>query len=162
MNDTPTPPRALRYVKFFVAIAGMLVGGGFGALAGLFVSQGSPLVVLLGIGLGAAGGLLAGLLWGRLILPPRALHRSRTRSNLICLLGGPFAGILVGWMATTILWLGLSFVPPPPADPEHGPDVVGMMLGAMIIFGTPAGAVTGLVCGIAAAIAMPRRDSDRS
>ena len=163
MNDMTVKSRPLRAVKLFVTIAGLLVGGGLGAFAGAVAGNSSSPGVLLGIGLGAAGGLLAGLLWCRLILGRRALQRSRARSNIICLLGGPCAGVLVGWMATAILWFGLGVMSPLFVKPDGIPgDFLFIMVIAAIYFATPAGAVTGLVCGIVAAIAMPRRSPPQS
>jgi hypothetical protein len=137
-------------VKLFVYIAGTLVGGGFGASAGRY--GGPP-----AIGLGAIGGLLAGLLWCRLILGRCPLQRSRARSNLICLVGGPCAGVVVGWLATAVLWCGLAVV-------YASDDLAGLaviLIFAEIYFASPAGATTGLVCGIVAAIAI-RRASRRT
>ena len=147
------------FLKVFIYLAGVVVGGYFGGLA-FFIGYDVHDVeihvdLLIGCALGAGGGLLAGWLWCYLLLD-RLFRQPQGRPTFFSLLIlGPLAGLLVGLVATLILWVGLSvlsFIQYLSLD-----DAVRNFLKIIPIgltFGAAAGVATGLGCGIVATVVM--------
>lgn len=126
-----------------VSIIGCLVGGCFGALAGVqysldfgWADSGSPRMTaglsVIGPWAGALSGLMAGLVWCRIMIR-RSLGAPGQPQTVM----GAFWGVVVGVMATVLLHAALMLVF---KTADIGPMLVGL------IFGLGAGAVTGLLC----------------
>ena len=123
----------------FVCAAGACAGGFFGALASLLYGMEES----LGLWLGIAGGVLAGVVWCRVML--RAAQRYSDGSSGAGMVGwGALWGIIVGLIATVIVHGGLMIA-------DSGPYTTGKLLSSAIwglSFGIGAGAGTGLVCAL--------------
>lgn len=121
----------------FVCTAGACVGGFFGAVTSSLYETGHQHLLALGVWLGIAGGLLAGVVWWRMML--RAARRYRGGSSGLGMLGwGALWGIIVGLIATVIVHGGLMIA-------GSGPYTAAIW---GLPFGIAAGAGTGLVCAL--------------
>lgn len=138
---TPNQVRPAPLIIFllFVCAAGAVTGGFFGLLAALLylaVSDHSLVSVVRSdyAGLvGAGSGLVAALLWCRIMIPRSiASYRAGLPS------GGTRFGILAGVVSATLLHVGLMYL----ADRvQIGSLLVG------VIFGVVVGAMVGALCG---------------
>lgn len=121
----------------FVCAAGACVGGFFGAATSALYDMEDPHLLALGVWLGIAGGLLAGVVWCRVML--LAAQRYRGGSSGLGMVGwGALWGIIVGLIATVILHGGLIIA-------GEGPYTAAIW---GLPFGIGAGAGTGLVCAL--------------
>ena len=121
----------------FVCAAGAGVGGFFGAVASSLYDMEDSHLLDLGLWLGIAGGLLAGIVWCRVML--RAAQRYRDGSSGVGMVGwGALWGIIVGLIATVIVHGGLIIA-------SSGPYTAAIW---GLPFGIGAGAGTGLVCAL--------------
>jgi hypothetical protein len=139
MSERAAPKRPFLPVGVFVGLAGALVGGACGDLAsGMYGGPARPAVA--GALLGGAGGLLVGVLWCRVMFPrARSYVRGlRSAGGLVGL--GSALGLAAGAADTLLLHAGLSAA----AGQVHA---LGAGL-AIVVVGAPAGAVTGLLCGL--------------
>ena len=126
----------------FVVIAGAIVGGFFGLVAGGAYAElesvryhwWEPLGTVLG-GIGGAG---AGILWSWLMgrLSPQAGGARIVLLGIAC-------GFVVGGLATVLLHLGLII-----ASGRFAPEMLLTIYMAVLISGAPAGLATGFVCGL--------------
>jgi len=141
MNDhTPKPavstsPKALR---IFIIVAGVVVGFGFGLTANPNILAGN--VTIVGGVAGGLGGFVS--VWFYLAMMKR-FERPFRSSLMRIIVGVPWGilmGIITGSVATEILWVALAI--------REGSMTLFLTSGqtAVIYFGVPAGAVTGLIC----------------
>ena len=121
-------------LRIIVCVAGTCVGAFFGSFD-------YPLGTLLG----AVGGFAAGLVWTRVML--RRARAGFSRGRLVN--AGTGWGIVVGLLATAILWGGLFI-----RGVAQGHVTGGGVLGALATIGMIAiicavvgGSITGAVCG---------------
>ena len=135
ISTAPKLPSAPRGLRTSVIAVGVVVGLGFGLFAGSLYS----FTVVGGIA-GAVGGCLAGLFWVTMM--------KRILSSLWRILGGIFLGIVAGIIATQILWCTLAIMVGK-ETPDTFFDVSSIWKIATLFFGIPAGAIAGLICGIA-------------
>jgi hypothetical protein len=118
-----------------------LFGAAVGALFGSFAYP-------VGTAFGALGGVLAGILWTRVMV--RRARAGCGRRRLIS--AGTKWGIVVGLIATAVLhgglivyWLGRLGTPA--GHFESGLDIYPFALVIGVICAVPAGAITGAICG---------------
>ncbi len=139
MNDTKAhnggdlrglPPGVLRII---VCVAGTCVGAFFGSFE-----------YPLGTVLGGLGGLIAGLLWPWIML--RQARAGCSRGQLVR--AGTVWGVVVGLLATAILWGGLIALQVAQMEGTSGSVSVhpGIVLFAAVC-AVVGGAITGAVCG---------------
>lgn len=139
MPDGPIRKWPFIVAGVFVCAAGAGAGGFFGALASLLYGMEDS----LGLWLGIAGGLLAGVVWCRVM--SRAARRYRGGSSGLGMVGwGALWGIIVGLIATVIVHGGLMIADS--ANYTTGTLEAFAIWG--LSFGIGAGAGTGLVCAL--------------
>jgi hypothetical protein len=139
-------PKSYRRLTIFVCVAAMIIAAFMGLLAMapyVMSHKGSrdPLRLLpvVGIGGGAASGLLAGIIWGRVMTRPVKLDRRRKLGRI-----GAWVGIAVGSLATVLLHTALMIYVSTVGDPWR-PENFAIGL----VFAIPIGAVLGAICGYA-------------
>ena len=137
-------------LRVLVCGAAALVGGFFGlAASGTYSGFGGAARHTAGILLGGCGGVLAGVVWCR-VMVPRARRTWRTGGGGKLVIGGLIWGIYVGLGCTVLLHAGLMIV-----AWRFEPALLALCLP----FGAVAGLLTGLLCGvltlIAAAVTRP-------
>ena len=128
-------------LAIFVCVAGTFVGNFVGTL---FWSAGGLSLPWL---FGAIGGLLAGVIWSRFMIPRRG------RGRVYAVGVGTLMGIVVGMLATVILHLSAIVQSWPMSAIQIFP--IGL-----VAFGIPAGAVTGLVCGLLLCLLPGRKQTE--
>jgi len=151
------PPRTPALTWWLTLLAGLAVGGMFGALAQegyvvmLFFRRRNPVIPsdLLPVGLvaGCIAGALAAIFWCR-----ATLHRTRMGCSPVP--SGAVTGLKIGGLAGIVPHLPLSYV--------FEPNPIVLIIG--VVCGLVAGAVAGGVCGLVlrAQLADPRKGRVRT
>ncbi|MCD4824252.1 MAG: hypothetical protein K8S55_06565 [Phycisphaerae bacterium] len=141
MNDHPpkpavsTPPKALRV---FIIVASVVVGFGFGLTANPNILAG--FLTIVGGVAGGLGGFVSGWFYLAMMKRFERPFRSSLMRIIVGIPWGIIVGIISGSVATEILWIALAI--------RDASMTLFLTSGqtAVIYFGAPAGAVTGLIC----------------
>jgi len=155
-DEAALPLRPARYgaTAILVTIIAGAAGASCGALATLPYQLGasrSPHIPVAGPVLGGATGIVAGVIWSRIMVRRARLHPGPLAGR------GALLGLRAGIASTAALHLGLSVVA------KGLPGLVSEFPGNVILglfFGIPAGAIVGL-CG-GGALEAARRRIDRA
>jgi hypothetical protein len=151
----------------FVILAGAVVGTLFGFLSATLYEMdrtaASRLHYLPPL-LGAVGGTGAGLLWCTAM---RGILGGKAAGLGKCVAWGGVFGIVAGAVATTILHTSLTLISlaTSPDAPRNARQVVALLFPAIamirvaygLLFGLPAGCVTGLLCGALVRLVLGRK-----
>ncbi|MCE5325421.1 MAG: hypothetical protein LLG01_03300 [Planctomycetaceae bacterium] len=141
-----------RRLGFFITLGSMLIGGACGVLGGMMISLDLPasdgLVMGVAILGGLVGGLVAGILWCRVMI-----HRRLARTNKVSfgfVMIGIGLGLGAGCLATVMLHLGLL-----PLHDDPSTALLFLLFGALW-FGAPAGIGYGLIASLLCLIGVDR------
>jgi len=150
------PVKWLPLIVFVIAVcaAGLTSGGAWGAVVGTrFLKKGA----IGGAIFGATSGILAAVLWCRIMLP-RIVRSRRPHADIISygLKWGGAVGAIAGVIVYT--WLALNVLNQRPYLIHKAPRLMAMAV-VSGVFGSYVGMIVGLVCGwvgwLAARLALP-------